>query len=278
MPKKQPFAAKLARQIQAATGLAYTDCIKMYQPGENEDWIVLARELRAAGLVDTADNLLNIAVVSAESAAWLEAVEQIESAFYDIAHARVKRVSRVCMDAFEAVLSRAGFEMYSFDTSAEVYHCAFLALARAGAMPDGRALARAALDVFHDDPLYCSDVVRSRGRAPFTYETAASLTGPDTPFAIAARQAARAVAAASAVRTGGDEGWYEAAEHMVEAVWHGSAATGLPPLHESREHRDFFEGEMGGILPTGGPTEQPTTVASVPIDGPSRAASAITPV
>lgn len=34
--------------------------------------------------------------------------------------------------------------MYVFDTSAEAYHFAFLALAKAGTVPDGRVLARAA--------------------------------------------------------------------------------------------------------------------------------------
>ncbi|MEE1838101.1 hypothetical protein [Streptomyces sp. SP17KL33] len=249
MPKKQPFAAKLARRIQAATGLSYTDCLKMYGPVPS-DWTALARELRAVGLVDTADNLLNVAAVNAEAGAWFEAGGMVQGMSYDTEdYANGERVNQACADAAEAALNRAGFETYGFDTEAEAYHCAFLALAKAGTMQDGRALALAAVDVFDDDPLYCSDIVRDRGRAPFTYGTAAGLAGPETPFAIAARKAARAVAAASAVRTGGDEGWYEAAGHMVEAVWYGCAAAGLPPLHERKEYRLFYQFEMDRTIP-----------------------------
>jgi hypothetical protein len=118
----------------------------------------------------------------------------------------------------------------------------------AGTLPDGRTLARAALDVFADGPTWCSDVIRSRGRAPFTYDTAVGLTGPGTPTAVAARKAARAMARAAAVPFNGDEEWYQAAGIMVEVMWHASEAAGLPPL-EGRPNcqddlRDFMDGEI----------------------------------
>lgn len=65
-----------------------------------------------------------------------------------------------CSDAAEAALNRAGCEKYSYAPDAEVYHVSFLALSKAGTLPDGRALARVALDVFADDPTWCSDVIR----------------------------------------------------------------------------------------------------------------------
>ncbi|MEV7559552.1 hypothetical protein [Streptomyces sp. NPDC089795] len=92
----------------------------------------------------------------------------------------MKRAYDACEEAAEAALSRAGFDMYSDTPDAEVYHAAFLALSRAGTLPDGRALARTALNVFGDDPTWRSDVIRTRGRGPFTYETAAGPTGAET--------------------------------------------------------------------------------------------------
>ncbi|MFC9506198.1 hypothetical protein [Streptomyces sp. NPDC057002] len=35
---------------------------------------------------------------------------------------------------------------------------------------------------------------------------------------------------------------------MVEAVWYGCTAAGLPPLHERREHQNFFASQMGRAL------------------------------
>ena len=58
------------------------------------------------------------------------------------------------------------------------------------------------------------------------------------------------MAAASAVQRHGDEEWYEAAGHMVAAVWHGCAAAGLPPLHERRGHQTLFDSDMDATLPT----------------------------
>ncbi|GAB2827602.1 hypothetical protein GCM10027073_65730 [Streptomyces chlorus] len=188
--------------------------------------------------------------VCAEVGAWYEAYGAIENTYYDTDYARGARASTVCGDAAEAALHRAGFETHSFDTDAEVYHAAFIALSKAGTVHDCRPLARAALDVLGADPLWCSDVIRTRGRAPFTYETTISLTGPETRLAMAARHAARAMATASAVRFSGDEQWYEAASLMVEAVWYMSVAAGLPPLHNRRAYQEFYSSYMDGSLPT----------------------------
>ncbi|MEV1078722.1 hypothetical protein AB0I98_10785 [Streptomyces sp. NPDC050211] len=248
MPKRQSRAAKLARQIQDATGLRYTDVLKMCAP--TWSWLALADALRTVRLADAATSLTNVAHVCAEAGAWHEAYGAIENAYYDTDYAKVERARTVCWDAAEAALNRAGFEMHSFDTDAEVYHAAFLCLSKAGTVHDGRHLARAALSVISPDPLWCSDVIRTRGRAPFTYETAISLSGPETSFAVAARQAARTMAAASAVRFSGDEQWHEAASLMVEAVWYMSVAAGLPPLHNRREYQEFHSFYMDGTLPT----------------------------
>ncbi|MFJ3248409.1 hypothetical protein [Streptomyces sp. NPDC086782] len=248
MPKRQSRAANLARQIQDATGLRYTDALKMCAP--TRSWIALADELRAAGLVDAAASLTSIASVCAEAGAWYEAYGTIENAYYDTDYPKVERASAVCGDAAEAALRRAGFETHSFDTDAEVYHAAFIALSKAGTVHDGRPLARAALNVISTDPLWCSDVIRTRGRTPFTYETATSLSGPETRLAVAARHAARAMARASAVGFSGDEQWHEAASLMVEAVWYMSVAAGLPPLHNRREYKEFLSIYMAGTLPT----------------------------
>ncbi|WP_042162952.1 hypothetical protein [Streptomyces sp. NBRC 110035] len=146
-------------------------------------------------------------------------------------------------------MNRAGFDTHSYAPDAEAYHAAFLALSKAGTLPDGRTLARAALDVFADDATWCSDVIRSRGRAPFTYDTdtAAGLTGPGTLTAVAARKAARAMARAAAVPFNGDEEWHEAAGIMVEVMWHAGEAAGLSPLEgrpNCQDHlRDFMDGE-----------------------------------
>ena len=85
-------------------------------------------------------------------------------------------------------------------------------------------------------------------QAPFTYDTAAGLTGPGTPTAVAARKAARAMARAAAIPFHGDEEWYEAAGVMVEVMWHAAEAAGLPPLEgrpNCQDHlRDFMDGEI----------------------------------
>lgn len=204
MPKKQTRAAQLARQLQAVTGLPYTRCLKMCEPSEGS-WVRLARELRAAGLTEVADHLQAVDAVTTEASTWFSAGGEIEGLFYSTDNKRVQRTYDACSDAADAALNRAGFDRHSWDSDAEAYHAAFLALSKAGTLPDGRTLARAALDVFADDATWCSDVIRSRGRAPFTYDTAASLTGPGTPTAVAARKAARAMARAAAVPFNGDE-------------------------------------------------------------------------
>lgn len=167
----------------------------MCEPSEGR-WVRLARELWAVGLIEVADQLLAVDAVTTEASTWLSAGGVIEGLFY---YTDNERVQRTYSDAADAVLNRAGFDRLSYDSDAEVYHAAFLALSMAGALPDGRLLARAALDVFADAPTWCSDVIRSRGRFPFTHDTAIGLTGSRTPSAVAARQAARAMARAAAV-------------------------------------------------------------------------------
>ncbi|MEU3401354.1 hypothetical protein [Streptomyces filamentosus] len=246
MPKKQTRAQGLARQIQAVTGLPYTLCLKLCEPYAGSS-LRLARELRAAGLPEAADHLLAVEAVATEASTWFAAGGEFERRYYYTDNARVQEVYRACSDAADAALDRAGFERQSLDTEAEVYHGAFLALSKAGTMVNGRSLARAALDVFSDDPTWCSDIIRSKGRAPFTYETATHLTGPATPTAVAARKAARAMARAAAVPRRGDEEWYEAAGMMVEVVWHSGVAAGLPPLEGRRNYQDhlhFMDGEI----------------------------------
>jgi hypothetical protein len=149
----------------------------MCQPSEGS-WVRLARELRAAGLIEVADHLLAVDAVTTEASTWFSAGGEIEGLFYYTDSERVQRTYDACSDAADAALNRAGFGRHSWDTNAEAYHAAFLALSKAGTLPDGRTLARAALDVFADDATWCSDVTRSRGRAPFTYDTAAGLIGP----------------------------------------------------------------------------------------------------
>ncbi|AJF70299.1 hypothetical protein [Streptomyces vietnamensis] len=248
MPKKQTRATQLARQIQAVTGLPYTTCLKMCEPTE-DSWGRLARALQAEGLTETADCLLAADAVTTEAGTWLDAGNEVEQLFDGTDHARVKRTYAACEEAAGAALSRAGFETYSDTPDAEAYHAAFLALSKAGALLDGRALARAALDIFVDDPMWCSDVIRTRGRAPFSYDTAVGLTGPETSVAVAARRAACAMARAAAVRFSGDEEWYEAAGIMVEAIWHASEAAGLPPLEGYPNCRDHLEHFMDGVIP-----------------------------
>ncbi|MFK0154271.1 hypothetical protein ACIQVK_19625 [Streptomyces sp. NPDC090493] len=248
MPKKQPRAAQLARQIQAVTGLPYTRCLKICEPPE-DSWVRLARELRTAGLVEAADQLLAVDAVAAEASTWYSAGGEIEGIFYYTDHQRVQRTHNACSDAAEAALNRAGFDTYSFDTCAEAYHAAFLALSKAGTLPDQRTLASAALDVFADDATWCSDVIRTRGRSPFTYDSAAGLTGSGTPTAVSARKAARAMARAAAVPVSGDEEWYEAAGIMVEVMWHASEAAGLPPLEGHPNCRAHLRDFMGGEIP-----------------------------
>jgi hypothetical protein len=244
MPKQQPRAAQLARQIQAVTGLPYTRCLKMCEPFEGS-WVRLARELRAAGLIEVADYLLAVDAVTTEASTWFSAGGEIEGLFSYTDNKRVQRTYDACSDAADAALNRAGFDRHSWDSDAEAYHAAFLALSKAGTLPDGRTLARAALD---DDATWCSDVIRSRGWAPFTYDTAVGLTGPGTPTAVAARKAARAIARAAAVPFNGDEEWYEAAGIMVEVMWHAGEAAGLSPLEgrpNCQDHlRDFMDGEI----------------------------------
>ncbi|MFI8370951.1 hypothetical protein [Streptomyces sp. NPDC085466] len=248
MPKKQTRAQNLARQIQAATRLPYTQCLKLCEPSE-DSWTRLARALRAAGLAAAADHLLAVNAAATEAGTWYYAMGEVQDAFYLRDYDWCEKAASACSRAAEAALNRAGFETQSYDTDAEAYHSAFLALSQAGTLPDARELARAALDVFADDPTWCSDVIRSQGRDPFTYESAARLTGPDTPTAVAARKAAGAMARAAAVRTGSDELWYEAAGIMVEVIWHASVAAGLPPLVGRRDCQDHLAHFMGGVIP-----------------------------
>ncbi|MFJ8036028.1 hypothetical protein [Streptomyces sp. NPDC096032] len=244
----QSRAAQLARRIQAVTGLPYTRCLKLCEPSEGSS-VRLARALRSAGLTEAADQLLVVDAVTTEASAWFSAGGEIEELYYYTDNERVQRTYSACSGAAETALKRVGFESYSWDTDAEVYHAAFLALSKAGTLPDGRALARAALDVFADGPTWCSDIIRTRGRSPFTYGTAADLTGPRTPTAVAARKAARAMARAAVVPFRGDEEWYGAAGIMVEAIWHAGVAAGLPPLKGRRNCQDHLRTFMGGEIP-----------------------------
>ncbi|MEU9167696.1 hypothetical protein AB0D34_07855 [Streptomyces sp. NPDC048420] len=244
----QSRAAQLARQVQAVTGLPYTRCLKICEPTE-DSWVRLARELRTAGLLRGANQLLAVGAVAAEAGTWYSAGGEVEGIFYYTDHERVRRTYTACSAAAEAALKRAGFDTYSFDTSAEAYHAAFLALSKAGTLLDGRMLARAALDVFADDATWCSDVIRTRGRSPFTYDTASDLTGPGTPTAVSARKAARAMARAAAVPVKGDEEWYEAAGIMVEVMWHAGEAAGLPPLEGCPNCQNHLRGFMDGEIP-----------------------------
>ncbi|MGW4198824.1 hypothetical protein [Streptomyces sp. NPDC005004] len=248
MPKKQTRTAQLARRIQAVTGLPYAECLKMCQPSEGS-WGRLARALRAAGLIETADQLLAVDAATTEASTWYSAGGEIEQLYYSTDNKRVQRTYSACSNAAEAALNRAGFDTHSYAPDAEAYHAAFLALSKAGTLPDGRTVARAALDVFADDPTLCSDVIRSHGRSPFTYATAAGLTGPATPTAVAARKAARAMIRAAAVPRSGDEAWHEAAGIMVEVIWHAGEAAGVPPLEGRRNCQDHLRNLMGGEIP-----------------------------
>lgn len=248
MPKKQTRTAQLARRIQAATGLPYTQCLKMCEPSE-DSWGRLARALREAGLIEAADQLRAVDAATTEASTWFSAGGEIEQLSYDTDNEKVQRTYSACSDAAEAALNRAGFDTHSYAPDAEAYHAAFLALSTAGKLPDGRTLARAALDVFPDDPTWCSDVIRSQGRSPFTYDTAAGLTGPGTPTAVAARKAAHAMARAASVPRSGDEEWYEAAGIMVKAIWHAGEAAGVPPLEGRRNCQDHLRHFMDGEIP-----------------------------
>ncbi|MFF4205744.1 hypothetical protein ACFYZ8_34410 [Streptomyces sp. NPDC001668] len=244
MPKFQSRFASAARRIQATTGITYTDVLHLIVPDPRE--LRLADELRRAGLVDAANALVSVTIASAESTAWYDAYGAIENACYETDPQKVKDMGAACREGAEAVMRRAGFADTVFGPDAEVFHAAFLALFRAGAVPDGRRLARAALGVFDCDPLLCSDIIRTTGRRPFAYRIARELTGPSTATAVAARKAALAMAAASDVRTGDDRYWYEAAELMVGAAWYGSVAAGRTPLHKMREFQSFYETMMSG--------------------------------
>jgi hypothetical protein len=88
MPKKQTRAVQLARQVQAVTGLPYTQCLKMCEPSEGS-WVRLARELRAAGLTEVADQLLAVDAVTTEASTWFSAGGAIEGLFYYTDNKRV---------------------------------------------------------------------------------------------------------------------------------------------------------------------------------------------
>ncbi|MER5890513.1 hypothetical protein ABT160_42365 [Streptomyces sp. NPDC001941] len=228
MPKNRSRAAALARQIQATSQLPYTLALACYSP--DATWIGLADTLSTIGMEDAAAQLRTLTHVCAEAEAWYEASAQLESMYYDSDYARLEALRPRCGDAAAAALERAGLQEGALDAEAEVYHYAYLVLREAGQRHDGRALVRVALGVFSDDPLWCSDVIRSRGRAPFTY-TREAVDGPRTPTARAARRAAAFLAAAADVEFRDDEEWYEAAALMVEAVRYASEAAGLPPFH-----------------------------------------------
>jgi hypothetical protein len=244
MPKFQSRFAGAARRIQATTGLDYTHVLRLLVPDRSE--LRLAEELRHAGLVEAANTLVGITVTCAESTAWYDAYGEIERAYYETDPKRVKDMGVACTQGAESVLRRAGFTDTAFGPEAEVFHAAFLALRQAGAVPDGRRLAAAALGVLDCEPLLCSDIIRTRGRRPFAYRSAIEFTGPDTASAVAARKAARAMATASEVPSGDDRYWYEAAELMVGAAWYGSVAAGRPPLHKLREFESFYNTMMNG--------------------------------
>ncbi|MFE2728049.1 hypothetical protein [Kitasatospora sp. NPDC059327] len=241
MPKRQSRSAYLARRIQATTGVSYTTALGLLAP--NERWLALSGVLRAHGMTVPADSLHRIVRVDAEQHAWWKAYGLIEHAYRELRtvdRATFTTVSQACKREADAVAGAAGFLPAGYEMGAEVYHMAFLALSKAGTVADGRTLAGAAIGALDDDPLECSDVIRSSGRRPVVYRTAQDSCGPDTEYAFAARDAARAMAAASRIRFRGDEQWYEAAGLMAEAVWHGSVAAGLAPLHGRARFREFL--------------------------------------
>lgn len=248
MSKKQSRAAQLARGIQHATGLPYTRCLKMCEPSEGS-WSRLAHELRTAGLIEAADHLLAVDGVATQAGIWFAACGEAEAAYRDTDSEQCGRAISACCDAAEAALHRGSFDTHSYDTEAEAFHSAFIALSKAGELPNGRPLAQAALGVFPDDPTWCSDVIRSRGRSPFTYTSAAHIIGPTTATAAAARKAACAMARAAAIPFKGDEEWYEAAGIMTEAIWHASEAAGLSPLQGHPNCRGHLQNFMNGEIP-----------------------------
>jgi hypothetical protein len=211
MPKFQTRFAGVARQIQAATGIKYTDALRLLAPCKEE--LALADALRTAGLTAAAAVLTSVTLVCTENGAWYDAYGQIEAAFHETDLGKVEKTRAVCRQAAEAVMRRAGFQYAGFAPAAEVHHAAFLALCRAGAVPDGRRLARAALGVFDGDPLMCSDIVRSKGRRPFTYQKADNLSlmfnlggSPDPLILVRSRDSRTAVLHASRCRATSREG------------------------------------------------------------------------
>lgn len=246
MPKFQTVAARVAREIQGAIGLKYTRALRLFAPSQTS--LALADELRAAGLSKAAEDLVDVELVCAVSGMWADAYAVIEEECWITDPEKVVRARSLCREAGNAVMRRVGFPDSGFMPGAEIYHAAFLALSRAGSVLDGRSLARAALDVFDGDPLMCSDIIRTSGRQPFTYESAAELDGPATPGAAPARMAARAMAAASRIGSSCDEQWYRAAEFMVSAAWYGGVAAGCPPLHDLPAFQDFLEVVMIGSV------------------------------
>ncbi|SDT83453.1 hypothetical protein SAMN05216371_8284 [Streptomyces sp. TLI_053] len=247
MPKHQSRSAHLARRIQATTGVSYTAALGLVTP--NERWLALSRALREHGMTDAADSLHRIVRVDAQQHAWWEAYALVEHAHRELRtldRATFTGVSRACKREAHAVAVAAGFLPAGHQMGAEVYHAAFLALSQAGTLADGRALARAAVGALDDDPLECSDVVRSAGRRPVVYRTAQDSCGPDSEYAFAAGNAARAMAAASRVPWRGDEQWYEAAALMAEAAWYGTVAAGRPPLRGRERFREFLDDDFAG--------------------------------
>lgn len=112
MPKNRSRAVELARQIQAVTGLPYTQCLKLCEPIEGS-WARLARELRAAGLSEAADHLLAVDAVTTEASTWFEAGGEIEGLFYCTDTKRVQRTYDACSDAADAALNRSGCDRHS---------------------------------------------------------------------------------------------------------------------------------------------------------------------
>lgn len=225
MPRKQSTAAKMARAVQQNTGQKYTAALRDMEC--ESPYRALAWELRAANFSATehAPALDDYFAAEDEERQRLEPLEkaarEAEAAWWE-ASAGTSRAELAALErayrAAAAALPETN-EDNLFEDQQILAYWIFIALRHVGAGHGGPRVAHAtasALDLFTFNSFDTADWVRRRWLADATQRL--ELSGPNTQAAVAARNAAAALAHAFRMPHCGDEDWFACARALDQAA------------------------------------------------------------
>lgn len=244
-PQRRRLAttARKARARQAATGEKYTTALRATATAPeapeasaspvSSPLAVLAAALHAIGEHDAAARLDENVRIAREGKPLSEALDRASEALWRAE--RVPAAVRAQLEKAERDAADTCVKWYEQYQDQAEYYAAYVALCRAGERADGQQLARAACDVLGGPELdmghadQASDEIRGMyaGGWPGN-EDMRDLTGPDTPQAGAARQAAALLYEARHTPTGDDIYWTHAAELVIKAAGLADLAASLP--------------------------------------------------